>query len=81
MSIGAADHLGIRSGSFMNYYQGNVYSKTDSGQSTLTGVLAKDPDLSKVPQRYHRLLRACLNKDPQQRLVQASGIGACSGRH
>ncbi len=38
----------------------------------LGGVLNKDPDLSAAPQRVHRLLRWCLEKDRKQRL-QAVG--------
>ncbi len=44
----------------------------DSAQATLAAVLAKEPDLSIVPSRVRPLLRACLKKDPQERL---SSIG------
>ncbi len=40
----------------------------DSVQATLAAVLAKEPDLSIVPARVRPLLRACLKKDPQERL-------------
>src|SRR5262249_25485490 len=40
----------------------------DSVHSVLAAVLAKDPDWRPVPVRVRRLLRACLQKDPQQRL-------------
>jgi serine/threonine-protein kinase len=39
---------------------------------TLAAVLTKQPDLSQVPVRICRLLQACLQKDPKQRL-QAIG--------
>src|SRR6202140_4077526 len=38
----------------------------------LGGVLNKDPDLSAAPQRVHRLLRWCLEKDRKQRLASIS---------
>ncbi|MEO8100594.1 MAG: protein kinase [Acidobacteriota bacterium] len=44
----------------------------DSVQATLAGVLAKEPDLGKCPSRVRPLLRACLKKDPNERL---SNIG------
>ena len=44
----------------------------DSVQATLASVLAKEPDLSIVPARVRPLLRACLKKDPRERL---SSIG------
>jgi Protein kinase domain/WD40-like Beta Propeller Repeat len=39
---------------------------------TLAQVLTKEPDLEQVPPRVRRLLEACLQKDPKQRL-QAIG--------
>jgi serine/threonine-protein kinase len=39
---------------------------------TLAQVLTKEPDLSKLPAKVRRLLEACLQKDPKQRL-QAIG--------
>ena len=44
----------------------------DSMQATLAAVLTKEPDLSIVPARVRPLLRACLRKDPRERL---SNIG------
>jgi Tol biopolymer transport system component len=44
----------------------------DSTQGTLAAVLTKEPDWNKVPARLQRLLRACLKKDPRERL---SSIG------
>jgi hypothetical protein len=39
---------------------------------TLAQVLTKQPDLAQVPPKVRRLLEACLQKDPKQRL-QAVG--------
>jgi Tol biopolymer transport system component len=44
----------------------------DSVQATLAAVLTREPDLSIVPARVRPLLRACLKKDPRERL---SSIG------
>ncbi len=43
----------------------------DSVQATLAAVLAKEPDLSIVPAHVRPLLRACLKKDPRERLSSA----------
>jgi Tol biopolymer transport system component/predicted Ser/Thr protein kinase len=40
----------------------------DSVPTTFAAVLTKEPDLSIVPTRVRPLLRACLKKDPQERL-------------
>jgi Tol biopolymer transport system component/predicted Ser/Thr protein kinase len=40
----------------------------DSMRETLASVLTQEPDLSIVPARVRPLLRACLMKDPQERL-------------
>lgn len=40
----------------------------DSIQETLAAVLTAEPDLSAVPGRTRPLLRACLKKDPRERL-------------
>ncbi|MGO9261805.1 MAG: protein kinase domain-containing protein, partial [Bryobacteraceae bacterium] len=39
---------------------------------TLAAVLARDPDFSAVPARFHRLLRLCLARDPRERLSHIS---------
>ncbi len=51
---------------------GNRAFKGDSLQATLAAVLTKEPPLDKLPTRVRRLLRACLKKDPRERL---SNIG------
>jgi Tol biopolymer transport system component/predicted Ser/Thr protein kinase len=40
----------------------------DTVQETMASVLKDEPDLSKVPGQAHRLLKRCLEKDPQKRL-------------
>jgi eukaryotic-like serine/threonine-protein kinase len=44
----------------------------DTITDVLAAVVAEEPDLTRVPARVRRLLRACLQKDPKQRL-QAIG--------
>ena len=39
----------------------------DTSQETMASILRDDPDLSKVPAQAHRLLKRCLEKDPQKR--------------
>jgi Tol biopolymer transport system component len=39
-----------------------------SPQETMASVLRDEPDLTKVPVPAHRLLKRCLEKDPQKRL-------------
>ena len=46
--------------------------RADSVQATLAAVLTQEPDWNKVPAQLQRLLRACLKKDPRERL---SSIG------
>ena len=46
--------------------------KGDSVQSTLAAVLTNEPPLDKLPVRVRRLLRACLKKDPRERLSHIS---------
>ncbi len=40
----------------------------DTVSDTMAAVLTKDPDLDAVPARMRRLLRACLQRDPSERL-------------
>src|SRR5579863_7808126 len=44
----------------------------ESAVEILGGVLNKEPDLSAAPQRVHKLLRWCLEKDRKQRLASIS---------
>jgi serine/threonine protein kinase len=40
----------------------------------LATVLTREPDLSGVPARFHKLLRLCLTRDPRQRLRNISAV-------
>jgi Tol biopolymer transport system component/predicted Ser/Thr protein kinase len=42
----------------------------------LAAVITKEPDLNAVPGRVHRLLRRCLEKDPQKRLRHIGDVMA-----
>src|SRR5450631_2486585 len=44
----------------------------ESAVEILGGVLNQEPDISAAPQRVHRLLRWCLEKDRKQRLASIS---------
>jgi serine/threonine protein kinase len=46
----------------------------DTLQETMASVLKDDPDLSKVPAQAHRLLKRCLEKDPQKRLKHVGDV-------
>ena len=46
--------------------------RADSVQATLAAVLTQEPDWNQVPAQLRRLLRACLKKNPRERL---SSIG------
>ena len=39
----------------------------ETSQETIASILRDDPDLDKVPAQAHRLLKRCLEKDPQKR--------------
>jgi Tol biopolymer transport system component/predicted Ser/Thr protein kinase len=53
---------------FYEMLSGTGPHKGDTLQETLASVLKDEPDLSKVPVQAHRLLKRCLEKDPQKRL-------------
>src|ERR1700686_2582288 len=42
---------------------------------TLAAVLTKEPEWERVPSKVQRLLRRCLEKDPQKRLRDITGVG------
>jgi Tol biopolymer transport system component/predicted Ser/Thr protein kinase len=46
----------------------------DTLQETMASVLKDEPDLSKVPAQTHRLLKRCLEKDPQKRLRHVGDV-------
>jgi Tol biopolymer transport system component len=58
----------------------------DSTQETLSSVLRDEPDLTKAPAQARRLLKRCLEKDPQKRLRHIGDVMALldeppSGEH
>ena len=46
----------------------------DTTSDTLAAVIKDQPDWTKIPQRLKRLLRLCLEKDPNRRLRDISGV-------
>jgi Tol biopolymer transport system component len=48
----------------------------DTSQETMASILRDDPDLTKVPAQARRLLRRCLEKDPQKRLRHIGDVMA-----
>jgi Tol biopolymer transport system component len=53
------------------YYEmltGRSAYQADTSQETMANILRDEPDLMKVPAQARRLLKRCLEKDPQKRL-------------
>jgi serine/threonine protein kinase len=48
----------------------------DTSQETIASILRDEPDLSQVPAQAHRLLKRCLEKDPQKRLRHIGDVMA-----
>jgi Tol biopolymer transport system component/predicted Ser/Thr protein kinase len=48
----------------------------DTVQEVMASVLKDEPDLSKVPAQTHRLLKRCLEKDPNKRLRHVGDVMA-----
>jgi eukaryotic-like serine/threonine-protein kinase len=48
----------------------------DSTQETMASILRDEPDLRKVPAQARRLLKRCLEKDPQKRLRHIGDVMA-----
>ena len=48
----------------------------DSVQEIMASVLKDEPDLTKVPAQAHRLLKRCLEKDPNKRLRHVGDVMA-----
>jgi len=46
----------------------------DTSQETMASILRDEPDLSKVPAQARRLLKRCLEKDPQKRLRHVGDV-------
>jgi Tol biopolymer transport system component len=53
---------------FYEMLTGTPIHQGDTSQETLASILRDEPDLSKVPAQARRLLKRCLEKDPQKRL-------------
>jgi serine/threonine protein kinase len=53
---------------FYEMLTGRAVYHGDTSQETLASILRDEPDLAKVPARVRRLLKQCLEKDPQKRL-------------
>jgi hypothetical protein len=53
---------------FYEMLTGTPPHQGDSSQETLASILRDAPDLDKVPVQARRLLKRCLEKDPQKRL-------------
>jgi serine/threonine protein kinase len=59
---------------FYEMLSGTCPHKGDTLQETLASVLRDEPDLDKVPAQAHRLLKRCLQKDPQKRLLHIGDV-------
>jgi eukaryotic-like serine/threonine-protein kinase len=59
---------------FYEMLSGTCPHKGDTVQETLASVLRDTPDLNKVPVEAHRLLKRCLEKDPQKRLLHIGDV-------
>jgi Tol biopolymer transport system component/predicted Ser/Thr protein kinase len=53
---------------FYEMLSGTRLHQGDSAQETIASVLRDEPDFRQIPAQAHRLLKQCLEKDPQQRL-------------
>jgi eukaryotic-like serine/threonine-protein kinase len=59
---------------FYEMLSGTCPHKGDTVQETLASVLRDTPDLNNVPVEAHRLLKRCLEKDPQKRLLHIGDV-------
>jgi len=59
---------------FYEMLSGTCPHKGDTLQETLASVLRDEPDLNRVPVQAHRLLKRCLEKDPQKRLLHIGDV-------
>ena len=53
---------------FYEMLTGRSAYQADTSQETMASILRDEPDLTKVPAQARRLLKRCLEKDPQKRL-------------
>ena len=61
---------------FYEMLTGGPPHQGDTSQETMASILRDEPDLSKVPAQARRLLRRCLEKDPQKRLRHIGDVMA-----
>jgi len=61
---------------FYEMLTGRSAYQTDSSQETMASILRDEPDLTKVPAQARRLLKRCLEKDPQKRLRHIGDVMA-----
>jgi Tol biopolymer transport system component/predicted Ser/Thr protein kinase len=61
---------------FYEMLTGSSVYRGDSSQETMASVLRDEPDLTKVPAQARRLLKRCLEKDPQKRLRHIGDVMA-----
>ena len=61
---------------FYEMLSGTRMHQGDSVQEIMASVLKDEPDLTKVPPQAHRLLKRCLDKDPNKRLRHIGDVMA-----
>jgi Tol biopolymer transport system component len=61
---------------FYEMLTGGPPHQGDTSQETMASILRDEPDLSRVPAQARRLLRRCLEKDPQKRLRHIGDVMA-----
>jgi Tol biopolymer transport system component/predicted Ser/Thr protein kinase len=61
---------------FYEMLTGKSAYQADTSQETMAGILKDVPDLTKVPAQARRLLKRCLEKDPQKRLRHIGDVMA-----
>ena len=61
---------------FYEMLTGTPPHQGDSSQETLASILRDAPDLDKIPVQARRLLKRCLEKDPQKRLRHIGDVMA-----
>jgi Tol biopolymer transport system component len=61
---------------FYEMLTGAAAYHADSTQETMASILRDEPDLRKVPAQARRLLKRCLEKDPQKRLRHIGDVMA-----
>jgi Tol biopolymer transport system component/tRNA A-37 threonylcarbamoyl transferase component Bud32 len=61
---------------FLEMLTGRSAYQADTSQETMASILRDEPDLTKVPAQARRLLKRCLEKDPQKRLRHIGDVMA-----